>query len=201
MSPTSFKSLKLANADPESDLEVVPESTAPDGLEETVMVPTKSVTGLPETSWTVTAGWVVNSSRFTAPVAEVETTSWVASPKLRATERVAVSETGLVMLALSDLEPVRPMNLSPGKLTSPEAKFRTAVPEIVASEILKVMVGVPVVTRLPSASLSLTTTSVDIVRELSAVDGAISSRVVAVPCAKLMLWVASVSPVEVYVRV
>jgi hypothetical protein len=79
------------------------------------------------------------------------------------------------------LEPVRPTNFSPGKLISPEAKFRTAVPEIVASEMLRVTDGVPVVTKLPSASLSLTRTSVEIVRELSAVAGAINSRVVAVP--------------------
>ena len=94
---------------------------------------------------------------------------------------VVVSETGLVMLADSVLEPESPTNFSPGKLTSPEARFLTAVPEIVAPEILKVTSGVPVVTKLPSASFRRTTTSVEITRALSAVDGATSSRVVAVP--------------------
>ena len=99
------------------------------------------------------------------------------------------------MLADRVFAPASPTNFNPGKLTSPEARFLTEVPEIVAPEMLKVICGVPVVTRLPSASFRRTTTSEEIVRELSAVDGAISSRVVAVPCAKSMLWVASVKPV------
>ena len=173
---------------------VVPDSTAPDGLAATVIVPTKSVTGLPDRSWTVIAGWVVKFSRFTAPVALVETTSLVASPKLNWSELVAVSETGLVIVALRVLVPVRPMNFKSGKLTTPPLRFLVAVPEIVASEMLSVICGVPVVTKLPSASLSRTTTSVEITRALSAVAGATSSSVVAVPWARTMLWLASANP-------
>jgi hypothetical protein len=43
------------------------------------------------------------------------------------------------MLADRVFAPASPTNFNPGKLTSPEARFLTEVPEIVAPEMLKVI--------------------------------------------------------------
>ena len=73
--------MKVAVGEPLRSRYAVPEITAlfdPELETATETLPTKSLTGLPDTSLTEITGWVVNALRFTAPVAEVVSTSWVA---------------------------------------------------------------------------------------------------------------------------
>ena len=71
-----------AVAEPVKVRVVVPEIAAPEGLTAIETSPLKLVTGFPETSWTVTVGWVVKAALLTAPVATVVTESLVAVPKV-----------------------------------------------------------------------------------------------------------------------
>ena len=138
-----------AFAEPVKVRVVVPEITAPEGLTAIETSPLKLVTGFPETSWTVTVGWVVKSCLFTAPVATVVTASLVAVPNVSWISAGSVSETGSVIVAVRTFCPVPPTIESPGKVASPATADLVAVPEITASETLKTIEEVfPVMTLL-----------------------------------------------------
>ena len=66
--------------EPEAVLVVVPEREAPDGLIAIEILPLKLSTSLPDTSSALIAGWVARAVRFTAPLAAVTISSWVAVP-------------------------------------------------------------------------------------------------------------------------
>ena len=129
----------------------------------------------------MTVGWAVNSFLLTAPDASVVTTSLVAVPNVSWIALLVDRETGLVIVAVRSLDPVRPTIDRPGKLISPSSAFLTTFPEISASVMVSSIDGLPVVTRLPSASLIRTTTSESSSVAFAALSGAITSRLVASP--------------------
>jgi hypothetical protein len=63
-------------------------------------LPAKSSTVLPDTSCTVTIGWVLNWVRFTKPAACVVIASLVAAPKVMVMLFVSVMLDGEVMVAV-----------------------------------------------------------------------------------------------------
>ena len=85
------------------------------------------------------------------------------------------------------------------KVATPETAFRTRVPVNSAADASRETEGVPVVTRLPLASLMRTTTSV-MVWLFTAFGETSSSRVVATPWATSTDWVTELTPVELKVK-
>ena len=153
---------------------------APTGVTETWTLALEVTTEFPEISRIVTTGVVLKPARFTAPVAEVVSTSSVAAPAETFTTLVIELRDRLETLAVTFLFPVVPRNFSPVKVATPEAAFRTNVPVSSGDEPASETEGVPVVTRLPLASLILTTTS-EIPTLFTALDPTFSSTVVADP--------------------
>jgi hypothetical protein len=152
------KLVKEAAGEELRSLKTVPVRTPtfePELLRVTSTLPTKSLTGLPETSRTETIGWVVKFDLLTAPVASVVKTSCVARPWLSSIVLVPVRLLGSRIVAVMVLEPVAPVSIRPSKFAAPELADRVVVPESVAPLAVRAMdwlPAVPVVTRFASAS-------------------------------------------------
>jgi hypothetical protein len=169
-------------------LDTDPERTAlvePTAATETETVAPEVTTVLPEMSLIATTGAVPKPARFTAPVAEVVRTSSVADPADTFTTLVMELKDKLATLAVTFLLPVDPRNFSPVKVATPEEAFLTRVPVSSGAELASDTDGVPVVTRLPSASFIRTTTS-EIPLLFTALEPTVSSTVVAAPWSKVI---------------
>ena len=84
---------------------------------------------------------------------------------------VSVSEIGLATETVKVFVPARPIIFRPLNETAPCSAFLTVVPEKVAPAIVSVTSGVPVLIKLPSASLMSTSIAVPRVWELLALAG------------------------------
>ena len=115
----------------------------------------------------------------------------VASPYSRVSAAVSVID-GEARVAVNVLAPSAPIKARESKVAIPLAAFLWAVPEIVASEIDKVTCSLLPVTRLLSWSRTSTLMLLPSVMAFRAVAGEVTKRLVAVPCARVMLCVAEV---------
>jgi hypothetical protein len=138
---------------------------------ETLTRPTKSLTGLPETSCTETTGCVPKLVLLTAPDAPVVSTNLVAVPWFKVMFLVSVIETGLPTATVKVLVPARPVIERPLNETIPDAALLRSVPVSVASAMLSSTSGVPVVIKLPSKSLISISIEDGSVRALLALTG------------------------------
>jgi hypothetical protein len=126
----------------------------------------------------------VNALLFTAPVAEVVSTSCVATPWARVTTRVPVLEVGSEIVAVIVLEPATPVRTKSLKVAIPELADLVVVPEIVAPDAVKTIdwfAAVPVVTRFWSASWISTVTEESKVRALEAVVAPVRTTALTAP--------------------
>ena len=124
--------------------------------------------------------------RLTAPLAACEIASLVASPKVISKSAVSVIK-GEASSAVRVLSPSAPVKTSEPKVARPLEAFRWAIPEIVASETDRVICSLLLVTRLLSWSLTSTVIALPSVIAFRAVAGEVMNKLVAVPCARVML--------------
>jgi hypothetical protein len=115
---------------------------------------------------------------------------------------VATSD-GLPSSALIVFAPTKPVTERPGNVATPATAFLETVPLKVVFWVVILTLICPVdeVTTLLSASLIRTTTLVDKLVAFAALDGATSSRLVAVPGLSVRDCVALVSPFDANVSV
>jgi hypothetical protein len=168
-------------------LKTVPVNTAmlePPLLTATSTLPTKLLTGFPETSRTEITGWLAKLDLLTAVVDELTTTNWVATPWASSIARVPVRLLGSKIVAVRVLEPADPVRTRSLKVAIPELADLVVVPEIVAPVAVITIdwfASVPVVTRLASASWISTVTEESKVRAFEAVVAPVRTTALTAP--------------------
>jgi hypothetical protein len=153
-------------------------------LTATSTLPTKLLTGFPETSRTEITGWLAKLVLLTEVVEELTTTSWVATPWASSIALVPVRLLGSKIVAVRVLEPADPVRTKSSKVAIPELADLVVVPEIVAPVAVKTIdwfASVPVVTRLASASWNSTVTEESKVRAFEAVVAPVRTTALTAP--------------------
>jgi hypothetical protein len=168
-------------------LKTVPVNTAtlePALLTATSTLPTKSLTGFPETSRTEITGWLAMLVLLTAVVDELTTTNWVATPWASSIALVPVRLLGSKIVAVRVLAPAAPVRTKSLKVAIPELADLVVVPEIVAPVAVRTIdwfAAVPVVTRFWSASWISAATEESKVRAFEAVVAPVRTTALTAP--------------------